>query len=526
MVIATCFVVAACREHEPIGSDRGDDGTTTTDGVISTSSSVEMTGTGGETTQGDDTTGADDPFPLEHDLLWKVTRDDGGGFPYRVVGLGDVNGDGLGDFAVAGNGKTFVVFGKEDMRDVRTEDVETGIGGFVISYSPGKRLAAAGDVNGDGLADILLGKVPCHSPPTDPGGLVEQEPSSCDLEPPDPEEQTFVIFGKIDGGPVELDAVVGGEGGYVIVGAADHVAGGHDANGDGLADVLVVAGGNTKYRDKFLVLGKGDGAPILLADSETDGRALRFEGEGNRLDFVGDFDGDGFVDIAVSAPYHDEYYPSLERPYRGLVYVVYGTGEPRSVILDDIAAENDDTGTLILGYHNVAVGSARVMGIPGDVNGDGADDLVIHQGDWIVVLGAPEREWVWLPDLNEPNDRVLGTMVRRHLNGYGYGAVAALGDLDGDGLDDVARTVEIPAPPPDGWILPEPPWGPSEGCVDVLLGAGEPVAAWFTQRVRCELDCGWSLAGEDVNGSGFRELLAIDQSENVVLVYGFSKAAR
>ncbi len=99
-----------------------------------------------------------------------------------------------------------MVFGKADGTAVELSDIETGSGGFVINgvsafdYS-GVSVSGAGDVNGDGLHDLIVG-----ASGDDPNG--------------DRSGASFVVFGKADGAVVELSDVEAGIGGFVINGAS------------------------------------------------------------------------------------------------------------------------------------------------------------------------------------------------------------------------------------------------------------------------------------------------------------------
>ena len=129
-------------------------------------------------------------------------------------------------------GKTYVVFGQAEGTAIELTAVGAGNGGFLIDGEKAKpeptmsgvSVASAGDVNGDGLADLIVGA---------------QSGS-----------KSYVVFGKASGTAIELDNVVTGNGGgFVIKGESSDDWGGRmvasagDVNGDGLADLIVGAGG-------------------------------------------------------------------------------------------------------------------------------------------------------------------------------------------------------------------------------------------------------------------------------------------
>jgi hypothetical protein len=130
-----------------------------------------------------------------------------------------------------------VVFGKTGGTAINLSAVAAGTGGFVINgqckndYS-GNSVSSAGDVNGDGLADLIVGA------------------SASDPASRDNAGRSYVVFGKTGGTAINLSAVAAGVGGFVINGQCEldylgqSVSSAGDVNGDGLADLIVGAYGS------------------------------------------------------------------------------------------------------------------------------------------------------------------------------------------------------------------------------------------------------------------------------------------
>ena len=308
-------------------------------------------------------------------------RDDSG---FSVSGAGDVNGDGLADLIVGarkadpgGNdraGESYVVFGKADGTAVNLSDVAAGSGGFVIigidaQDQSGYSVSGAGDVNGDGLADLIVG-----APGADPGGNSFAG-------------ESYVVFGKADGTAVELTDVAAGSGGFVINGidsddlSGQSVSGAGDVNGDGLADVIVGAsgvapGGNNAAGESYVVFGKADGTAVNLSDVAAGSGGFIINGidvydySGFSVSGGGDVNGDGLADLIVGAfgagPGGNN--------YAGESYVVFGKADGTAVNLSDVAAGSG--GFVINGIDTYDL-SGYSVSRAGDVNGDGLEDVIV-----------------------------------------------------------------------------------------------------------------------------------------------------
>ena len=301
-----------------------------------------------------------------------------------VSSAGDVNGDGLADLIVGAysagfngenSGSSYVVFGKKEIiGPIELSDIAAGQGGFVIHGAAsgdgsGASVSSAGDVNGDGLADLVIGAF--HS---DPNGSSSGS--------------TYVVFGKKgNNSPVQLSDIADGDGGFVVNGESSNnysgssVSSAGDVNGDGLSDLIIGAkGSNHSGKDSgssYVVFGKKGNTSVELsdiADARGGGFAIHGAAEGDQsgwsVSSAGDVNRDGLSDLIIGTPFAD-----FNGASSGSSYVVYGKkNDSTPVELSDIA--NGNGGYVIYGQAEDNRSGASVSSA-GDVNGDGWYDLIV-----------------------------------------------------------------------------------------------------------------------------------------------------
>ncbi|CAB5500312.1 beta strand repeat-containing protein, partial [Bathymodiolus thermophilus thioautotrophic gill symbiont] len=362
-----------------------------------------------------------------------------------VSSAGDVNGDGLDDLIVGahrgdGNiGKAYVVFGKDNVSAINLSDISLGTGGFVIygevdrNWS-GLSVSSAGDVNGDGLDDLIVGSI--------------QGASN--------KGKSYVVFGKKDKGYVDLETVALGTGGFVINGEYANDQSGYsvssagDVNGDGLDD-LIVGAHYANYNNRsiagksYVIFGKNNSFAATLANLGTGGFSIggerSYDNSGHSVSSAGDVNGDGLDDLIVGAFRAD---PD-SRSNAGKSYVIFGKNNASAIKLSSIAL-GIDTGGFVINGESAEDESGNFVSSAGDVNGDGLDDLIVgarsadpdgksNAGKSYVVFGKNDSRAVDLSTI------ALGTggfaihgENTGDLSGY---SVSSAGDVNGDGLDDL-----------------------------------------------------------------------------------------
>ena len=373
--------------------------------------------------------------------------------------------------------------------DTPLADADASLWGEALEDRAGLAVAAVGDVNGDGLADFLVGASGSDQTGTSAG-------------------KTYLVLGGAglvpDMSLSLADASFVGEVAQDFSGQS--LAGAGDVNGDGYADFLISAIGSdeaaTDAGQTYLVLGAAGGwspdVGLELVDASFLGVDAGDEA-GTSLSGGGDVDGDGYDDLLIGAPGNAD-----GGAEAGQTYLIRGGAAGWLMDVDLAAADGSFVGEATQDRSGYSVA------IAGDVNGDGYDDVLIgaldndaggaEAGQTYLLFGGAGG-WAMGTDLSTADASFWGEAVADNSGT----AVAAAGDVNGDGYDDFL----ISAPRSDAAL-------PDAGQIYLMLGR----ATGWIQDIHLSLadasywgEMAGDLAGTaldaagDVNGDGYSDLL-------------------
>jgi hypothetical protein len=448
-------------------------------------------------------------------------------FGYSVSSAGDVNGDGFSDVIVGAKdfdsegsvsfpeGSVFVYHGSSSGLSLTpnwTAESNNGGSGFGISVS------SAGDVNGDGFSDVIIGAIFYDGPITIEGN----------------EGAAFVYYGSPSG--LSTASPVGGspsplpdwtaesnqanaEFGYSVSSAGD-------VNGDGFSDVIIGArsydNGQSDEGAAFVYYGSAGGllntppvgaspSPLPNWTAESNQVSAEF---GYSVSSAGDVNGDGFSDVIIGARFYDN-----GQSDEGAAFVYHGSAGGL-LNTPPVGASPSPLPTWTAESNQVSAEFGWSVSSAGDVNGDGFSDVLIgayrynngqsNEGAAFVYHGSAGGLLNTPPVGASPSPLPNWTAESNQVFAQFGWSVSSAGDVNGDGFSDVligaflydngqsdegAAFVYYGSA---GGLLNTPPVGASPS----------PLPNWTAESNQADAQFGYSVSSAgDVNGDGFSDVL-------------------
>ncbi len=460
-------------------------------------------------------------------------------FAQSISGGADINGDGYEDFLIGitdddqfdtDAGVAYVIFGTpgETRSDIDLQTLqsttESSDGFAIFGEDSNNRLGSAstlsGDLNGDGYDDIVVAAGQNDRGQTHAGTV-------------------YVIWGQPGSTRADINvSSIDNSNGFRIIGHEDNnhlgdseetdlentqpfnfLDASGDFNGDGINDLLIGHSlsdqSGTESGVVYLVFGRSGTtrADIDLANLGSEGfRLTNNAGDrflGNSVQFIGDYNDDGYNDIVLGEVGADDGASNA-----GRAYVVFGHAGPTFTNVDLTSLDGTNGFTITTSVADSRLGS-RVHG--GDINGDGRTDVIVGQswaspngrteaGRTAVIYGAGSAPY---PDINVDSlSSPQGFVVWGESAGDFSSHNLCVGDVDADGIDDLLVTgwedAEGGTTAGAAWVL-YGETGTARATIDLATLSG---ATGFKIIGDTENDeFGKNCALADINGNGYQDLI-------------------
>lgn len=410
------------------------------------------------------------------------SNQDGARFGISVAAAGDVNADGYSDVIIGANqydngqvdeGAAFIYYGSATGINPGSN---TRLEGNQDNAEFGVSVSGAGDVNGDGYSDVIVGAWHYDNGEADEGAF-------------------YIYYGSAAG--ISTVPAATRESNNVFSQMGCSVAGAGDVNGDGYGDVIVGADYYTNGQN-------GEGAFYIYHGSTTGistNPATLTESNQANAEFglsvagAGDVNGDGFSDVIVGSPFYNN-----GQPAEGAALIYHGSPSGINTVAQAIVSSNQFAAQF--GY--------SVAGA-GDVNGDGFGDVIVGAREYNNSLSGNGAAFVYNGAASGINTTASTVIETNQLTSRLGTSVAGCGDLNGDGYSDV--------------IVGDPNYTPvsnTEGGAFILQGSATGIATSSVVKVRSYqsgASMGFAVAGAgDINGDGYSDIIVgaanYDNGEN------------
>lgn len=394
-------------------------------------------------------------------VLNGIDKDDASGF--AVSNAGDVNGDGIDDLIIGafeadpdgknGAGESYVVFGGAGVGNGGAFNLSSlnGSNGFVINGvdandNASTSISSAGDINGDGIDDLIIG-----APGADPSGKTNAG-------------ESYVVFGSASiggGGFLNLSSLNGGNG-FVINGvdtldrSGTSVSSAGDINNDGIDDLIIGApeadpNNDSVGGESYVVFGGrqvgGGGSLNLSMLNGANGFVISgidiADRSGRSVSWAGDVNGDRVDDLIIGAAGADP----AGKSNAGESYVIFGSVNIGVGGGFSLSTLNGSNGFVINGVDEDDASGFSVSGAA-DINGDGVNELIVgafeadpkdtdEAGKSYVVFGSAglgASGSFNLASLNGSNGFAINGIDEKDFSGF---SIKSAGDINGDRFNDL-----------------------------------------------------------------------------------------
>jgi photosystem II stability/assembly factor-like uncharacterized protein len=327
-------------------------------------------------------------------------------YGYSVSTAGDVNGDGYSDIIVgapqdlaAFYGKAYLYFGSASAISA-TENWSATVSDAGAKF--GTCVSTAGDINGDGYADVIIGAPYYDNGQTDEG-------------------RAYLFQGSAAGLSLTADWITESDQTSALYGNCVSTAG--DVNGDGLSDIIVGSklfdNGQTDEGRAFVYNGSASGLSSVFNWSSESNQVNSYFGFS--VSTAGDVNADGYADVIIGAPYFDN-----GQTDEGRAFVFHGSSSGLSVS-SDWTGESNQANALF----GISVSTA------GDVNGDGYSDVIIGSNQYSNGQLNEGKVFVYYGS-SSGLSLLPGWSAESNIAGANFGnSVSTAGDVNGDGYSDV-----------------------------------------------------------------------------------------
>ncbi|MFI5303712.1 MAG: fibronectin type III domain-containing protein [Nitrospiria bacterium] len=415
------------------------------------------------------------------------------------------------------NTYTIPFYGQPDI-ELLSSPVTTFNGVNSSDYA-GTSVSDGGDINGDGIKDLIICADHAMAPASSSYPSGRANAGAC-----------YVFFGRPPGWPSpttldQADLTIYGANANDMLGHSVSIAG--DLNGDGFADIVIgapsaspvlKASSRVQAGQVYVIYGRANfyqDFPNGVIDLNTQAADVTISGAnpndniGDVVTTAGDINGDLLPDLVISAPQIS----STGVNQSGQIYIIFGKASLPGLI--DLSTTSGGADVIIGGFQTSGLSSA--ISISGDVNGDGINDLIVGVQGYTPVSKTGSQRYQaggaflfygrknW-PSAATPMNIQNADLTFNGINsGDQAGSAVSLGDLNKDGKADIVIGARLASPNQLG----------NSGSTYIVFGQASytnPVielksANVVINGVGSNDQSGRVLSTSDLNGDGYVDLL-------------------